>query len=112
MVTAEKNGILSTTETFEIQVQETSSLFEYGPYKVSWINLFNVTGNPMRISIYYPSIEDGKDSQPNVAQGPYATLLVSPGIFRIIGLFLVPIHFRPAKQKIILFHRQNVSKRP
>jgi len=57
---------------------------EPGSYQVSWIDLIGVSDNSLNISIYYPGLEYGEGSQPNIDDGSYPTLLVSPGITLLI----------------------------
>jgi len=57
---------------------------EPGSYQVSWIDLISVSDNSLNISIYYPGLEYGEGSQPNIDDGSYPTLLVSPGITLLI----------------------------
>jgi dienelactone hydrolase len=60
-----------------------------GPHQVGWIDINNISktsGKWLPISIYYPAIEQGEDSNPNKTGAPYPTLLLSPGL----GMGILP----------------------
>jgi len=53
-----------------------------GPYVISYIDIFNISktgGRWLPISIYFPAIITGEESDPNNTGAPYPTLLFSVG---------------------------------
>jgi dienelactone hydrolase len=74
----------------EEQESQVTSPDGVGPYKVSFMDIFNITktgGKWLPISIYYPAIEQGEDSNPNKTDAPYPTLFLSPGLGASIGTY-------------------------
>jgi hypothetical protein len=64
-------------------VEETSSLYEYGPYQAGWKRVFNISvtsGKQLPLKIYYPALESAEDAEPISIDAPYPALLFSPGL--------------------------------
>lgn len=68
----------------------------FGPYSVGWIDtdLLKTTGGMLQISIHYPAINQGKETDPNTTEAPYPTLLFSPGFGMAID------NYRPFASRI------------
>jgi len=54
---------------------------DFGPYAVGWIqmNISKTEEEQLPILIFYPSVIDGEESDPNTTDAPYPTILFSPG---------------------------------
>ena len=71
-----------------VNAQESTRLCDNGPYNVGYTDFHNISnrsGKWLPISIYYPAIESGENSEPYMSDAPYPTIVCSPGLTRSIA---------------------------